>query len=399
MRIVFMGTPDIAAACLEKLLTEHMNVVAVYTKPDTPQNRGMKLTQSPVKRVALAHEIPVYQPAGFREAAAVEELRALKPDVIAVVAYGRILPQVVLDIPPRGCINIHASLLPALRGSGPVQWAVLRGLEETGVTAMFMAAEMDAGDMIATRKTPVDPNENAQSLLDRLAVLGADLLAETLKRLEQGPVAATPQDPSKVTFAPMLTKDMCPIDWTRSPREIWNHIRGLDPWPVATMELAGKRFRVYEAAPLPKTTECPPGTPLAVTRTGLEMACGQGGVLEIRVLQADGGKTHGRAGLLPGPSPSPVRRRHGCKTDGLRGAHRLPEAGRLVRRGVEGIRPARPAGPAGRGSGNPAVLRRASEPDASGFLPEPAGPGQAPGFAAGGAGHSAPGPVSDFLYG
>ena len=140
MRIVFMGTPDIAAACLEKLLTEHMNVVAVYTKPDTPQNRGMKLTQSPVKRVALAHEIPVYQPAGFREAAAVEELRALKPDVIAVVAYGRILPQVVLDIPPRGCINIHASLLPALRGSGPVQWAVLRGLEETGVTAMFMAA-------------------------------------------------------------------------------------------------------------------------------------------------------------------------------------------------------------------------------------------------------------------
>ena len=195
MRIVFMGTPDIAAACLEKLLTEHMNVVAVYTKPDTPQNRGMKLTQSPVKRVALAHEIPVYQPAGFREAAAVEELRALKPDVIAVVAYGRILPQVVLDIPPRGCINIHASLLPALRGSGPVQWAVLRGLEETGVTAMFMAAEMDAGDMIATRKTPVDPNENAQSLLDRLAVLGADLLAETLKRLEQGPVAATPQDP------------------------------------------------------------------------------------------------------------------------------------------------------------------------------------------------------------
>ena len=133
----------------------------------------MKLTQSPVKRVALAHEIPVYQPAGFREAAAVEELRALKPDVIAVVAYGRILPQVVLDIPPKGCINIHASLLPALRGSGPVQWAVLRGLEETGVTAMFMAAEMDAGDMIATRKTPVDPNENAQSLLDRLAVLGA----------------------------------------------------------------------------------------------------------------------------------------------------------------------------------------------------------------------------------
>ena len=211
-------------------------------------------------------------------------------DVIAVVAYGRILPQAVLDIPSRGCINIHASLLPALRGSGPVQWAVLRGLEETGVTAMYMAAEMDAGDMIATRRTPIDPNENAQSLLDRLAKLGAELLAETLTRLAQGPVAATPQDHTKATFAPMLTKDLCPIDWSRTPREIWNHIRGLDPWPVATMELQGKRFRVYKAVPLAKTTNRTPGTPLAVTRTGLEMACGEGGVLEIQVLQADGGK-------------------------------------------------------------------------------------------------------------
>ena len=250
----------------------------------------MKLTQSPVKQLAQAHGVPVYQPAGFRDAARVEELRALKPDVIAVVAYGRILPQAVLDIPSRGCINIHASLLPALRGSGPVQWAVLRGLEETGVTAMYMAAEMDAGDMIATRRTPIDPNENAQSLLDRLAKLGAELLAETLTRLAQGPVAATPQDHTKATFAPMLTKDLCPIDWSRTPREIWNHIRGLDPWPVATMELQGKRFRVYKAVPLAKTTNRTPGTPLAVTRTGLEMACGEGGVLEIQVLQADGGK-------------------------------------------------------------------------------------------------------------
>ncbi len=290
MRVVFMGTPEIAATCLERLLTGGFDVVAVYTKPDTPQNRGMKLTQSPVKQLAQAHGVPVYQPAGFRDAATVEDLRALKPDVIAVVAYGRILPQAVLDIPSRGCINIHASLLPALRGSGPVQWAVLRGLEETGVTAMYMAAEMDAGDMIATRRTPIDPNENAQSLLDRLAKLGGELLAETLARLAQGPVAATPQDHTKATFAPMLTKDLCPIDWSRTPREIWNHIRGLDPWPVATMELQDKRFRVYKAVPLTKTTNRTPGTPLAVTRTGLEMACGEGGVLEIQVLQADGGK-------------------------------------------------------------------------------------------------------------
>lgn len=290
MRVVFMGTPEIAATCLNRLLEDHLDVIGVYTKPDTPQNRGMKLTQSPVKKVALAHGIPVYQPTGFRDETAVEELRALAPDVIAVVAYGRILPQNVLDIPPRGCVNIHASVLPALRGSGPVQWAVLQGLEETGVTAMYMAAEMDAGDMIEVRRTPVDPNENAQSLLDRLAGIGAGLLSDTLRRLEQGPVTAQPQDHSKATFAPMLTKEMCPIDWSKSPREIWNHIRGLAPWPVATMVLEGKRFRVYEAAPLSKTTGEAPGTPLGVTKTGLEMACGGGGVLEIRTLQADGGK-------------------------------------------------------------------------------------------------------------
>lgn len=290
MRVVFMGTPDISAVCLERILDDRFDVTAVYTKPDAPRNRGMKMEQSPVKKLALARGIPVYQPAGFRDPAVVEELRRLEPDVIAVVAYGRILPQTVLDLPPKGCVNIHASLLPALRGSGPIPWAVLQGLEETGVTAMFMAAEMDAGDMIAVRKTPIDPDENAQSLLNRLAGLGAELLSETLGRLARGSVAATPQDPARATFAPMLTKAMSPIDWTRSPREIWNHIRGLDPWPVATMELAGRRFRVYSAAPLAKTTDRAPGTPLAVTKTGLEMACGGGGVLEIRVLQADGGK-------------------------------------------------------------------------------------------------------------
>lgn len=276
-----------------------------------------------------------------------EELRALKPDVIAVVAYGRILPQAVLDIPSRGCINIHASLLPALRGSGPVQWAVLRGLEETGVTAMYMAAEMDAGDMIATRRTPIDPNENAQSLLDRLAKLGAELLAETLTRLAQGPVAATPQDHTKATFAPMLTKDLCPIDWSRTPREIWNHIRGLDPWPVATMELQGKRFRVYQGGPpgenhKPDPRHAPgrdPDRPGDGLRRGRR--AGDPGFAGRR------GQAHGRAGLLPGPSLGPVRRRYGCKTDGFRRAHCLPEARGLVRRCDEGICPAGPAGPAG----------------------------------------------------
>lgn len=290
MRVVFMGTPDIAATCLKTILAAGIDVAAVYTKPDTPQNRGMKLTMSDVKKVAVAAGIPVYQPTTFKDEAVVEELRALKPDVIAVVAYGKILPKSVLEIPPLGCINIHASILPELRGSGPVQWAILRGMEETGVTAMYMAPEMDAGDMIEVRKTPIDPDENAQHLLDRLAEIGGGLLTDTLHGLEHGPLPAKAQDASKVTFAPMLSKDLCPIDWERSPREIKDHIRGLDPWPVATMYLNDKRFRVYTAVILDKTTSKAPGTPLGVTKTGLEMACGNGGVIEIRQLQADGGK-------------------------------------------------------------------------------------------------------------
>lgn len=290
MRVVFMGTPDIAATCLKTILAAGIDVTAVYTKPDTPQNRGMRLTMSDVKKVAVAAGIPVYQPTTFKDEAVVEELRTLKPDVIAVVAYGKLLPKSVLEIPPLGCINIHASILPELRGSGPVQWAILRGLEETGVTAMYMAPEMDAGDMIEVRKTPIDPDENAQQLLDRLAEIGGSLLTDTLHGLERGPLPAVPQDASKVTFAPMLSKELCPIDWERSPREIKDHIRGLDPWPVATMYLNDKRFRVYTAVILDKTTSKAPGTPLGVTKTGLEMACGNGGVIEIRQLQADGGK-------------------------------------------------------------------------------------------------------------
>lgn len=290
MRVVFMGTPDIAATCLQGLLDAGAQVVGVYTKPDTPQNRGMKLTQSAVKQVALAAGLPVYQPRSFKDETVVEELRALKPDVVAVVAYGRILPPSVLEIPPLGCINIHASVLPDLRGSGPVQWAILRGFRETGVTAMYMVPEMDAGDMIEVRKIPIDPEENAQSLLDRLASMGSRLLVDTLARLERGPVEAVPQDHSKATFAPMLTKDLCPIDWSRSAASIKDHIRGLDPWPVATMMLEGKRFRVYQGALTDKKTNEAPGTPLGVTRTGLEMACGAGEVIEIRILQAEGGR-------------------------------------------------------------------------------------------------------------
>ena len=204
MRVVFMGTPDIAATCLNRILEGGSNVVGVYTQPDRPKGRGMKMVYSPVKEVALAHEIPVFQPENFREEETVQTLRDLQPDVVAVVAYGRILPQKVLDIPPKGCINIHASLLPNYRGSAPYQWAVLDGCKETGVTAMYLCREMDAGDMIDTAVTPIGANETAGELLDRLAVLGADLLKDTLSRMEQGEVKGIPQDHEKATYAPML---------------------------------------------------------------------------------------------------------------------------------------------------------------------------------------------------
>lgn len=290
MRIVFMGTPDIAATCLRQLLNGEHEIVGVYTKPDTPRNRGMKLEMSEVKKLALEAGLPVFQPLSFREDETVQTLRALRPDVIAVVAYGKILPQRVLDIPPLGCINIHASVLPALRGSGPVQWAILNGLEETGVTAMYMAAEMDAGDIIEIRKTPIDPYENAQSLLNRLADIGGALLCDTLKAVQEGRAERTPQDPALATYAPMLTKELCPIDWNASPRRIIDQVRGLDPWPVATMLLDGKRFRVYGVRPAQGSTDAAPGTPLALTRQGLEMAVGGGERVVITLLQADGGK-------------------------------------------------------------------------------------------------------------
>ena len=289
MRVVFMGTPDIAATCLKKIIADGFDVVGVYTQPDRPKNRGMKLAFSPVKEVALEHDIPVFQPENFRDEETVRQLRDLKPDIAAVVAYGRILPQSVLDVPTFGCINIHASVLPSYRGSAPYQWAVLDGLTETGVTAMYLCREMDAGDIIEIAKTPIGPDETAGELLDRLAVLGADLLSKTLTAFTEGKVTGAPQDAAKATYAPMLDKTMCPIDWNKSAQQIHNHVRGMNPWPVATTQIQGKKFKIYATAVLKEPTDAAPGTILGLTKTGLKMACSDG-VIEIRVLQAEGGK-------------------------------------------------------------------------------------------------------------
>ena len=288
MRVVFMGTPDIAATCLKKILADGFEVVGVYTQPDRPKGRGMKMVYPPVKEVALAHEIPVFQPENFREEETVQQLRDLKPDICAVVAYGRILPQKVLDIPTCGCINIHASLLPQYRGSAPYQWAVLDGLKETGVSAQHMVWEMDAGDVIDVEKTPIGENETAGELLDRLAVLGADLLSRVLNRAKCGDkCCGKPQCQEDVTFAPMLNKSMCPIDWTQTAQQVHNHVRGLHPWPVATMELQGKKFKVHATRVVEGSGK--PGEILGLTKTGLRIACGEGAV-EVMQLQAEAGK-------------------------------------------------------------------------------------------------------------
>ena len=288
MRVIFMGTPDIAATCLKKILDDGFEVVGVWTQPDRPKGRGMKMVMSPVKELALAHNIPVFQPENFRAGEDVQAIRDLNPDVIAVVAYGRILPQRVLDIPTWDCVNIHASLLPQYRGSAPYQWAVLDGLKETGVSAQHMVREMDAGDVIDVEQTEIGENETAGELLDRLAGLAAKLLSRVLARVRSGDQCpGTPQNPENITFAPMLDKSMCPIDWNRPAQQVHNQVRGLHPWPVATMELKGQKFKVHATRIVEGKGQ--PGEILGLTKTGLKIACGEGAV-EVISLQAEGGK-------------------------------------------------------------------------------------------------------------
>ena len=288
MRVVFMGTPEIAATCFKRIIADGFEIVGCYTQPDRPKGRGMKMVYSPVKEVALANNIPVFQPANFRDEETIEQFRALKPDICAVVAYGRMLPQAILDIPTCGCVNIHASLLPQYRGSAPYQWAVLDGLKETGVTAQHMVLEMDAGDIIDVEKTRIGENDTAGEVLERLAVLGADLLSRVLSRAKCGDkCCGKPQCCEDVSFAPMLDKSMSPIDWTKTACQVHNHVRGLHPWPVATMELQGKKFKVHATRVVEGSGE--PGEILGLTKTGLRIACGEGAV-EVIQLQAEGGK-------------------------------------------------------------------------------------------------------------
>lgn len=300
MRIVFMGTPDFAAASLQKLISENFNVVGVFTQPDKPKGRGMELSFSPVKEVALAAGIPVYQPEKMRDGTALAQIRALQPDLLVVVAYGRILPDDILAVPPLGAINVHGSLLPKYRGAAPIQWAVLNGDTVTGVSTMYLASEMDSGDVIYTEETAIGEKETAGELFDRLMVMGAELLVRTLRDVEAGIAPRQPQDPNKASYVHTLDKSLSPINWNRRPREVLKWIYGLQPWPVATMELEGKTYRVFGAEYSSSHTEKAPGCVVSAGEQGIEMACANGETLYITELQAPGKKRIRAADFLRG---------------------------------------------------------------------------------------------------
>ncbi len=289
MRIVFMGTPDFAETSLRALIDGGFDVVGVFTQPDKPVGRRQVLTPPPVKTLALQNNIPVWQPVKLRDGTAENILRELAPDVIAVVAYGRILPKAILDLPPLGCVNIHGSLLPKYRGAAPIQWAVINGEAETGVTAQFMAEALDAGDIIGVKRTPIGPEETAGELFDRLAPLGAQLLCETLRAMEKGSVPRVPQNEKEATFAPPLTRELAKIDFAKPGRLVVSHIRGMDPWPVATAEIGGVNFKIFKAFHTEKPVAAPPGTVLNAGKDGIELAVSDGSVT-VTQLQAPGGR-------------------------------------------------------------------------------------------------------------
>ena len=300
MRIVFMGTPDFSAASLERLYSDGHDIAGVFTQPDKPKNRGMKMSFSPVKEIALKNGTPVYQPESLKNGEALDFLHNLRCELIAVVAYGKFLPREMLELPPLGCVNVHGSILPKYRGSAPIQWAVLNGEKETGVTTMYMAEEMDAGDMIFTKTTPIGEGETAGELYDRLGILGAELLGETVDAISRGEAVRIPQNHSEATFAPPLKKDMARINWSDTAYEIKCKVRGMNPWPVAMAEfLNGMTYKVFSVDISGVKTEKNLGEIVSAGRNGLEVACADGTVI-IKELQAPGGRRMAASDYLRG---------------------------------------------------------------------------------------------------
>ena len=281
-RVIFMGTPDFAVPCLARLV-EISDVVAVVTQPDRPKGRGQKLLPPPVKVFAQEHGIAVYQPVRVKAPDFVDILRGLAPDLIVVVAFGQILSKEILSLPPLGCINVHASLLPRYRGAAPMQWAIVRGEKETGVTTMFMDEGLDTGDMLMRETLPITQAMTAAELHDAMMKLGADVLEKTLFSLSEGILKRTPQDDALSTYAPLLDKAVGRIDWKKSAQEIHDLVRGLNSWPGAYTMLAGQKFKIWRTRLADGTAE--PGEIVSVTKQGLLVGTGEG-VLEILELQA-----------------------------------------------------------------------------------------------------------------
>ena len=296
-----MGTPQFAVPSLRALIDGGHEVCGVFSQPDKPVGRHQnKLQPTPVKELALAHDIPVFQPEKLRDGTALAQLEALAPELVVVAAYGRFLPDDILAYPKYGCINVHSSLLPKYRGAAPINWAILNGETETGVTIMHMAHDMDAGDIILQRSTPIGENEDAAALYDRLAVLGGELLLEAVARIGAGTAKRTPQDHGRATLAPLLTKELSPVDWTRSAQQIFNQVRGLRPWPMAAAELDGVRCKLWSVRVCGETTNKAPGGIVQADKKGLRVACGGGTVLELLELQPEGKKTMSAAAFLAG---------------------------------------------------------------------------------------------------
>lgn len=283
-----MGTPDFSVPTLQSLIESRHEIVGVVTQPDRPKGRGKQVHVTPVKELALSHNLPVYQPTKVREEGFMEAMRALAPDLAVVVAFGQILPKDFLSLPKYGCINVHASLLPKYRGAGPIQWCVLNGETETGITTMMMDIGVDTGDMLLKTYVPIDPKETGGSLFDKLKVLGGPLTLETIDALEAGTLVATPQDNDQFTHAPMLSKEMGNIDWNKPALEIERLIRGLNPWPSAYTYLHGKMMKVWEATVVSwKDHTLDNGTILKADKEGILVQCGQDALL-ITSLQMQG---------------------------------------------------------------------------------------------------------------
>lgn len=305
MRIVFMGTPEFAVPSLAALLTSEHSVVGVVTQPDRPKGRGQELAASPIKLLAVQHKVPILQPLKMKDPAFLNALSAWKPDLIAVTAFGRILPKVILDLPPRGCVNVHASLLPKYRGAGPIQWALIRGERETGITTMLMDEGMDTGAMLLQERVAIMPDDTAGTLSSKLADIGGRLLLDTLARIQNGTITPQPQDQSQATMAPLLKKEDGLLDWTLPALELVNRVRGLSPWPGAYTYLGEDRWVVWKASVLDRSpARVLPGTIVDATKEGVTVATGDG-ILRIMEFQSANSRRMSVAQYLTGHALAP----------------------------------------------------------------------------------------------